>query len=196
MADAGVTIGRAARDAQTLRALAQLRIAVFRDWPYIYDGSLEYEEDYLAEFLADRDAVLIVASVAGEPVGMATASRLAGQPDEFVAPLAASGLPVDRTFYFGESVLLPAWRGQGIGHAFFDHREAAARAGGATHAVFCAVLREAGHPLAPENQRDLAPFWRHRGYAPLPGVTAPMEWKDRDQSASTAHTMQFWGRSL
>jgi hypothetical protein len=29
--------------------LARLRITVFRDWPYLYDGSLAYEEQYLAK---------------------------------------------------------------------------------------------------------------------------------------------------
>ena len=30
--------------------LARLRMIVFRDWPYLYDGTLEYEEEYLAKF--------------------------------------------------------------------------------------------------------------------------------------------------
>lgn len=30
-----------------LDALARLRIAVFRDWPYLYDGTIEYERRYL-----------------------------------------------------------------------------------------------------------------------------------------------------
>ncbi len=32
-----------------LPALARLRMIVFRDWPYLYDGTLEYEETYLAK---------------------------------------------------------------------------------------------------------------------------------------------------
>ena len=30
-----------------LDALGTLRIAVFREYPYLYDGSLEYEREYL-----------------------------------------------------------------------------------------------------------------------------------------------------
>jgi hypothetical protein len=30
-----------------LDGVASLRIAVFRDWPYLYDGSLDYEREYL-----------------------------------------------------------------------------------------------------------------------------------------------------
>jgi hypothetical protein len=46
------------------------------------------------------------------------------------APFIAAGGNVDHIFYFGESVLLPQFRGMGIGHHFFDEREAAARAAG------------------------------------------------------------------
>ena len=33
-----------------LPALARLRMVVFRDWPYLYDGTLEYESGYLEKF--------------------------------------------------------------------------------------------------------------------------------------------------
>ena len=41
--------------------LARLRIEVFRDWPYLYDGGLDYEEDYLGRFLRAPDHVAICA---------------------------------------------------------------------------------------------------------------------------------------
>ena len=52
--------------AGALDALARLRIAVFRDWPYLYDGTLEYEQKYLAKLAAARGAV-IVAPPRGAP---------------------------------------------------------------------------------------------------------------------------------
>ena len=44
---------RALRGAALEAALghvAALRIAVFRDWPYLYDGTLDYERAYLATY--------------------------------------------------------------------------------------------------------------------------------------------------
>ncbi|NBO21620.1 MAG: GNAT family N-acetyltransferase, partial [Rhodobacteraceae bacterium] len=36
--------------AEVLDDVARLRIAVFRDWPYLYDGDLNYERRYLDSY--------------------------------------------------------------------------------------------------------------------------------------------------
>lgn len=176
--------------------LAALRISVFRDWPYLYDGTVEYEAAYLHEFANEPASVLVIAELDQQILGAATASPMASQKAEFRDAAHAHGLDVDRLFYFGESVLLPSCRGLGIGHAFFDEREAAARAWGATAAAFCAVMRPENHALRPTDPRDLTPFWRSRGYRPVDGLICDFDWKDVDQPAETAHPMQFWSRSL
>ena len=191
-----VIVERAASDGDTLAALASLRMEVFREWPYLYDGSIEYEREYLAAFIEQDQSVMIVARAGNQPVGMATASPLRTQPDAVKQPLLRTGLDEGKTFYFGESVLLASYRGQGIGHAFFDMRENAARAAGARVCTFCAVQRPADHALRPAGGRDLAPFWRSRGYEPLMGATMELRWKDRDVPAETDHLMQFWAREV
>lgn len=177
-------------------ALAALRIQVFRDWPYLYDGSAEYEAEYLAEFIKEAGSVLVIAEDDGAIIGAATASPMAAQKPEFKAPLLASGIDVDRLFYFGESVLLPEYRGQGIGHKFFDAREHAAHSARAVTAAFCAVIRPDNHPLKPKEPRDLHPFWRARGYRPIDGLTGTLGWKELDQPGESKHQMQYWMRSL
>ncbi|MCA8883533.1 MAG: GNAT family N-acetyltransferase [Rhodobacteraceae bacterium] len=176
--------------------LARLRIAVFRDWPYLYDGDMAYEEGYVRAYAESPGAVVIGARADGRLVGAATAAPMAEHDEAFAAPLRAAGHEPAAFFYFGESVLLPDYRGHGIGHAFFDRREDAARAQRFRHACFCAVIRPADHPLRPAGARALEPFWRARGYAPLEGVTASFNWKDVGEETETAKPMQFWARTL
>ena len=127
--------------ADAIPALARLRIAVFAEWPYLYEGDLAYEEDYLRAFAAANDAVLVVARDDERIVGASTASPMDAQEAEIREPVQAYGLDTSKAFYFGESVLMPEFRGQGIGHAFFDLREAHARKRGAKYAMFAAVIR-------------------------------------------------------
>jgi GNAT superfamily N-acetyltransferase len=183
--------------AGALPAVARLRIAVFRDWPYLYDGSLAYEERYLAKLAAARGAVVVAAYDGDEIVGCATAAPLAEVEAEFAQPFREHDFDIGRIFYCGESVLLPAWRGRGLGHAFFDHREAQARAlGGFTHVAFCAVVRPEHHPLRPKTYVPLDAFWKKRGYAEADGLVCRFAWKDIDQPAETEKPMQFWMRAL
>ena len=176
--------------------LARLRIAVFAAWPYLYAGSADYEQEYLAEFTAAQDAVLVAAFDGNRIVGAATASPLAAQDGYIRAPFVQAGIDPAGVFYFGESVLLPDYRGQGIGHAFFDQREAAARAYGAAQTAFCAVIRADDHPLRPAGYVPLDRFWQGRGYAPVPGMTGEFSWQEHGESGESAKPMQFWMRTL
>ena len=165
-----------------LPALARLRMVVFRDWPYLYDGTLEYEETYLAKLAAAPGAVCIVARDGEEIVGASTAAPMIEHADEFAEPFEKAGFDLNKIFYCGESVLLKSHRGHGLGHAFFDGREAHARKlGGFTHSTFCRVVRPDDHPLKPADYVPLDGFWKKRGYAPVDGLVASYAWKDIDQ---------------
>lgn len=181
---------------QALPALARLRIEVFRAFPYLYDGDLGYEQKYLATFAQSRDACIVAAYDGDDIIGCATGSALDTNHEELIAPLSATGLDLATTFYCGESVLLPRYRGRGLGHAFFDHREAHARASGYKRACFCAVIRPNDHPRRPENYRPLDEFWAARGYAQLAGAIAHFAWKDLDEVSESPKPMQFWMRAL
>lgn len=183
--------------AEALPAVARLRIAVFRDFPYLYDGTLEYEEKYLSKLAAARGAVIVAAYDGADIVGCATAAPLAEVEREFAEPFRARGMDVARVFYCGESVLLPRYRGQGLGHAFFDHREAQARSlGGFTQSAFCAVVRAADHPLRPKDYVPLDAFWEKRGYRKAEGMLGHFAWKDVDRPGETEKVMQFWMKAL
>ena len=180
--------------AAALDSLARLRIAVFRDYPYLYDGTVADEAEYLADFFASYDAVLVAAHDGDTIVGAATASPMGDQGAEFRARFADAGFDPGTLFYFGESVLLPDYRGRGIGHAFFDAREQAARDFGASGAAFAAVIRPADHPAKTSDYRPLDPFWRARGYAPVSGLTVEMDWKEVGEEVSSAKQLQVWIR--
>jgi GNAT superfamily N-acetyltransferase len=177
--------------------LARLRMTVFRDWPYLYDGTLDYEQDYLAAFSSGTGAVVVAAYDGDAMIGAATAAPLLESAEDFAAPYLTRGDDPAQIFYFGESVLLKAYRGKGLGHSFFDHREAHARSFGRfTLAAFCAVQRPADHPLRPQDYVPLDAFWRKRGFEKADGLTTTFSWKDVDQPEETDKPMQFWLKAL
>ena len=175
--------------------IARLRIEVFREWPYLYDGDAEYEREYLQRYTAPGGYVL-GAFDGASMVGAATGTPLTAHAEEFAEALGGCDLPVAGTFYCAESVLRPAWRGQGVYPRFFAAREAEARSGGMTHSAFCAVVRPDDHPARPARDRPLDPVWRRLDYAPLDGAVAWFEWRDVGDRAATRKPLQFWAKRL
>ena len=182
---------------QALPDLARLRITVFRGWPYLYDGTFAHEQVYITKFAKAADAVIVAAFDGSRIVGAATASPMIGHADAFAEPFLQRGFDIARIFYCGESVLLPEYRGQGLGHAFFEHREAhARRLGRFTHSTFCSVVRSSDHPRRPPNYVPLDAFWMKRGYALIVGLVGTFEWPDVGEAEITAKPMQFWMKAL
>ncbi len=70
--------------------LAKLRILVFRDFPYLYDGDPEYEEKYLKTYTDSPESVVVVAFDGGEVVGASTGRPLDHETDEIQRPSASS----------------------------------------------------------------------------------------------------------
>ncbi|MTH77836.1 GNAT family N-acetyltransferase [Paracoccus aestuariivivens] len=175
--------------------LARLRITVFRDWPYLYDGDIEHEREYLTAYR--HPGAVVVAAYDGElMIGAATGAPMEDHAEGFRTAFAGRPEQLDEIFYCAESVLLPDYRGRGLGHVFFDGREAQGRALGRRYSAFCSVQRPTDHPLRPADYRPLDDFWRKRGYEPLSGVVAEFDWKDIDAPDSTKKPLQFWMKTL
>ena len=179
-----------------LDALAGLRIEVFREYPYLYDGTAEYERRYLRVYADSERSVVALALDGDQVVGAATALPLLDHADGLAPQLAATGFDPADVYYFGESVLRKTHRGRGIGHAFFDVRESAARKHEFGIAAFCAVQRPADHPRKPAGYVPHDAFWRKRGFTPRPDIVSTLAWQDLDESIESPKPMMFWVKEL
>ncbi|MBL8259866.1 MAG: GNAT family N-acetyltransferase [Candidatus Competibacteraceae bacterium] len=180
-----------------LPELARLRIRVFRDYPYLYEGSAEYEETYLKTYANVAESVMVLVWDRDRAVGASSGLPLEAGPPAVTGPFIARGHDPRRIFYYGESVLLPDYRGLGLGKRFFDEREAHVRALGRFEiACFCAVERPADHPRRPADYAPLDAFWNRRGFVKHPELRATFSWRDLGETAESPKPMVFWLKSL
>jgi GNAT superfamily N-acetyltransferase len=179
-----------------LEPLADLRMTVFREWPYLYEGSRDYEMRYLDVYVRSPRSLVALAWDGEHCVGATSVLPLAEAEAEMQKPFRERGMPLERYAYFGESMLLAAYRGRGVGVRFFDLREAHARRLGLSHCVFCAVDRPASHPLKPADHVANDAFWSRRGYTRMESVTSEFRWPDVGEPEDSVKQLTFWQRVL
>lgn len=172
--------------------LARLRIEIFRDYPYLYDGDETYENNYLQNYATSPDSLIVIAFDDDKVVGAATAMPLYRASKEVQRPFLAQNIPLEQICYLGESVLQQQYRGQGIGVKFFEEREAYARSNNASYAVFCAVERPLIHPHRPIDYVPLDKFWYKRGYQKRAELHTAFAWKEIDEAKPSEKPMIFW----
>ena len=182
---------------ESLGEVARLRIEVFREYPYLYEGSEAAEQEYLESYATSRRAVLVLARSNGEVIGASTGMPLVEADEAFQRPFVQTGEDLDDWFYLGESVLRGEFRGNGVGHRFFEEREAHAVGLGFRKLAFCSVVRPEGHSLKPEGYRPHDLFWKKRGYAIRPDWRACLGWQQVDSGGEDVRNeLVFWTKKI
>ncbi|WOO40122.1 GNAT family N-acetyltransferase [Rubellicoccus peritrichatus] len=187
----GPEIGQFADD------LARLRISVFREFPYLYDGSIEYERGYIQRYIDSPECAFVLVLDQNKVVGASTAQPMIHEIDEFKKPFIDQGYHLDEVFYLAESVLLPEYRGRGLGHRFFDEREKFANSLRSFKWItFCAVDRPYDHPLRPSQYHPHDIFWGKRGYVKHPELKAFLPWQEIGEEGESLKSLTFWLKSM
>ena len=177
--------------------LAELRIEIFRDFPYLYDGTLTYENEYLKTYSSCSQAFCALVFDKETLVGATTGIPLSFETSEVKAPFIKAGIPESEVFYFGESILKKTYRGSGIGIRFFKLREEFALSLPETRfTAFCGVVRPENHSRSPKGYKPLNVFWERMGYQKQDGMTTFFSWKDLDELSDSPKKMQFWMKAI
>lgn len=148
--------------------LGQLRVDTFREFPYLYAGTLENEKKYTRTF-ANTDHAFLCRAMEGDVfLGLVTGTPLSSE-QSFAMNSPAQvfmehGLNPDEYAYLGEVIVNPNFRGRGIGSSLMDLAAQEAKRQGFKHTCFLCVEREESHPLRPEDYESPDSLWEKLGY--------------------------------
>ena len=183
--------------ATVLEDFAQLRITVFAEFPYLYEGNLAYEKEYIQTYCRSERSFFFGIYHQNKLIGATTCLPLVDETEEVKKPFEDAKIDVNQVFYFGESIILQKFRGQGFGNLFFDERERYAKQFAEIKlTTFCAVERPTNHPLKPDDFRSNDFFWSKRNYIKRLELSCEMIWLDKNESTETFKKMTFWTKTI
>jgi len=179
-----------------LDGIASLRLAIFREYPYLYAGQRDQELAYLQLYAKSPAAFVITVNAAGTLVGAVTGIPLIHELEQLISPLQGTTYPIEKIFYVGELLFLSLYRNQGLGSQLLATLEDHVRSLQVYRYLTCAtVIRPDKHPLRPDGYVPINRFLERHRFAPLPGVTTQFAWQEVD-GCSHDHLMQFWLKEL
>ena len=182
--------------ADALDDLATLRLDIFPEYPYLYQGKREDELTYLATYAAAPDACVILAGDRLTVIGAATGMPLIHEDAQMIDAFAGTPFPLDEVYYVGELLFRPAYRNCGLGQKLLDRLECHIRSLGRYRTLTCATVeRPDDHPLRPRDYIPIARFLARTGFVRLSGATTSFMWREID-GVKRDHPMQFWIKDL
>lgn len=179
-----------------LTDLARLRVEIFCDYPYLYDGDEADNHRYLESYAKSPDSFVVLAFDEDKVVGAATAIPMNQAAEEVQYPFRSQSFALEKVIYFGEFILQKPYRGQGVGVKFIESLEAVAKARGFSHATLCTVERPLIHPGRPLDYVSLDKFWYKRGYQKRAELFTAFSWKEINEAAASEKPMIFWIKRL
>lgn len=148
--------------------ISKFRIKYFREYPYLYDGNMEYEREYFEGFMKDPNALVITASNNNEKiVGVITGLPLKSDADILKTTeekFLEIGENPSRYFYIGELIVDGQYRDKGVAAALLIAAESFAKSSGFDLITFSMVVREKDHPLKPLGYIGLEAACERNGY--------------------------------
>ena len=177
--------------------IAQLRIEVFAEYPFLYIGDYDYEMRYLKKFLTMQDAIVVAAFDREALVGIATGYPFIYEVENLKAVFLSAHRDPKEYFCFGEFVLRKTYRGQGIGKQFCEEIEAHVRRLHRYSSIcFYTAERPVNDPKRPADYRSLAPFWKSRGFVQHPELIGTVSYQEIGEGEETPKNMVFWIKDL
>jgi len=176
--------------------MARMRLELFRGFPYLYDGNVEYEEAYLERYFSCPQAHVLLVFSKDSVVGFSTSIPLAEEIPEHRTPYEKCGLHPQDYLYLGEAMLNAAHRGQGVLRAFHELHEQAAREGGMRFTTLMTVDRPESHPLRPAEYTPMDVLLTHFGYEKIPGCAITIEWPQIDTGQDELNVLSVWQKDL
>lgn len=182
----------------TLEFVAQQRMRHYKGYPYLYEGNMQEEMEYLNLVASSPHSALCVVYKDDHIVGFAMGASFQEFAVHFKGSIElfnAAGRNPHDYFYIADDIILPGYEGHMLTERMFEHLEQYAINLG--FAYTCIVHEQYDtHPLKPKNYCDMD--WSKLGYTKT-GSAIHFVWNTLQADGSSCkqeHILPYWAKKL
>lgn len=166
-------------------------------WPYIYEGDIETEKNYLKVYAESEDAILVLAKEEDHAIGIAMGSPVKDSMEQIQKVFKENQVPMGNSYYLADLILLKEYRKRGIGLKMVQDFECAVKnLQDYEWIYFCEILRDDNDPRKPSDYRSLDSFWESFGYEMVPHWHTSIDWLEIGGGEKKSHSMRFRKKRL
>lgn len=157
------------RDAQIYQdSLALARIESFKQYPYLYSGTLERSQKYAARYAACEQGMIAVAMIQNKVACISTGIPLSHDSNLVTTirnECVQKQLEANQYYYLGETIVMPEFQSQSVLEKIVLKQCEQIKAWGFEFACMLNVLREDNHPLKPVDYQCEQFIWQSIGFS-------------------------------
>lgn len=180
--------------------VVNLRITIFKEYPYLYEGNVKEENAYFDWFSKLPNTAIAVAYLDAKPIGFTSGTSFVDFDEHFqgsVDIFTKAKLEAKNYYYFPEILILPEHDNDLINYRLFEALENHAKK--LNYKSGCFVTEEhESHPLKPQDYKPLDYLWHLLDYTKS-ALIINFSWStiQADKSSKDKkHALIYWLKKL
>lgn len=181
---------------QILPFTQQMCLTYYREYPYLYEGTLEEQQACHSWFSKLKHSAVAIAYYDNKPVGFLSGASFVDFAEHYTGSLTVfknAGLDPAQYYYFADVIIEKEHRGHSLCKKLFAALEQYASNLG--YAKNCLVVEShATHPCKPADYRELGDLWIRLGYTESP-ATISFKWNTIQSDGTQErqeHILRYW----
>ncbi len=186
---------------QLIPEIAKARLELFKEFPYLYEGTYENESKYLKDFACNPKSIILTAHEGDKLIAFVTATAVESgfELTEAIKDLMqGQGIDTGKYFYISEMMVYPEFRSFELQNKLKKDIENYALKNNYSKTCFLSVFRENDHPLRPERYKEVSRLWKFNKYHKTE-ISTEFEWNTVQKDSESKlmnNRLDLWEKEL
>ena len=177
-------------------AVADVGLAVFREYPYFFEGTVSEYLDYLLMGANSKHSLFVIAEQDNQVIGVIWGVPVVDYTLDMIHMFSTHGIEPSKLFYLSGLTVLRDYRGRDVGYILYRKFENEVKKQGIYPLLtYCEVIQSSDR-ASPIDYVGLDSYASRIGFVKHPELMCYWSWREVDSLQIKEHPMVFWIKNL